>query len=116
MARVVVHQGLDSLGADQLRGHTVTVSTCNIDDHLTAATILTPITQEFTLPEPATTPIAIEEEGLLEAPAAASAKIMSDFSEDFLDLDKILASNDYNDNFLEPKWNDMDDILFPDLD
>ena len=50
----------------------------------------------------------------MEEPAAATAKI--DFTEDFLDLDKILASNDYNDNFLEPKWNDMDDILFPDLD
>lgn len=52
----------------------------------------------------------------MEAPAAATTKIMNDFTEDFLEFDKILASNDYNDNFLEPKWNDMDDILFPDLD
>jgi len=79
------------------------------------------ITPEFTIPvntTPTTTTIAIEEEGLLEAPiaTAATAKIIEEFNEEFLEFDKILANNDYNDNFLEPKWNDMDDILFPDLD
>lgn len=120
MATRVVVSRLDSLGlTDKLRGHTVAVSASNIDDPLhTVFTPITAITQEFSLPvtEPSTNIVAIEEEGLLEAPAAATTKIMNDFTEDFLEFDKILASNDYNDNFLEPKWNDMDDILFPDLD